>query len=76
MIIPGHGRLSDVSDVARYRDVITIIRDRIRAQIRQGQTLAQVKASRPTLEFDKRYATSYSTADMFIEAVYRSLSQK
>jgi glyoxylase-like metal-dependent hydrolase (beta-lactamase superfamily II) len=76
MIIPGHGRLSDVSDVARYRDVITIIRDRVRNQIRQGKTLAQVKASRPTLEFDKRYATSYSTADMFVEAVYRSLSQK
>jgi cyclase len=76
MIIPGHGRLSDASDVARYRDVITIVRDRVKEMVRQGKTLQQVKAARPSLEFDKRYATNYYTADMFVEAVYRSLSQR
>jgi glyoxylase-like metal-dependent hydrolase (beta-lactamase superfamily II) len=76
MIIPGHGRLSDASDVARYRDVITIVRDRVKEMVRQGKTLQQVKAARPSLEFDKRYATSYYTADMFVEAVYKSLSQR
>ena len=76
MIIPGHGRLSDASDVARYRDVITIVRDRVQDHIKKGRTLQQVKAARPTLEFDKRYATNYYTADMFVEAVYRSLSQR
>lgn len=76
MIIPGHGRLSDASDVARYRDVITIVRDRVQDLIKKGRTLEQIKAARPTLEFDKRYATSYWTADMFVEAVYKSLTKR
>ena len=75
MIIPGHGRLSDASDVARYRDVVTIIRDRVQDMIGRGMTLEQVKAGNPTLDFDRRYATNYWTADMFVETVYRSLSQ-
>ncbi len=76
MIIPGHGRLSDASDVARYRDVVTIIRDRIRDMIRRDMPLEQVKAANPTLDFDRRYATDYWTADMFVETVYRDLSQQ
>jgi glyoxylase-like metal-dependent hydrolase (beta-lactamase superfamily II) len=76
MVIPGHGRLSDIAEVARYRDVISIIRDRVQEYMRQGKTLAQIKALRPTLEFDKRYSTPYYTSDMFTEAVHRSLSQQ
>ncbi len=76
MIIPGHGRLSDAADVARYRDVVTIVRDRIRDMIRRDMTLEQVKAANPTLDFDRRYATDYWTADMFVDAVYRDLSQQ
>jgi cyclase len=76
MIIPGHGRLSDASDVARYRDVVTIIRDRISDMIRRDMSVEQVKAANPTLDFDRRYATDYWTADMFVEAVYRDLSQQ
>lgn len=76
MIIPGHGRLCDVSDVAHYRNVVTIIRDRIQDLIRKGMTLEQVKAAKPTFEYDPRYATNYWTADMFVETVYRSLTQK
>ena len=76
MIIPGHGRLSDAADVARYRDVVTIIRDRIQDMIRRNMTLEQVKAANPTLDFDRRYATNDWTANMFVEAVYRDLSQQ
>jgi glyoxylase-like metal-dependent hydrolase (beta-lactamase superfamily II) len=75
MIIPGHGRLSDAADVAYYRDMITIIRDRVQDLISKGMTLEQVKAARPTRDYDPRFgATSgFWTTDMFVEAVYRSL---
>jgi len=77
LVIPGHGHLSDAADVAYYRDMVTIIRDRIRALIRKDMTLDQVKAARPTLDYDGIYGatTGTWTTDMFIEAVYRSLSQ-
>jgi glyoxylase-like metal-dependent hydrolase (beta-lactamase superfamily II) len=77
-IIPGRGRLSDTADVASYRNMLTIIRDRVRDQIGKGMTLAQVKAARPTLDFDGRFGATAGawTTDMFVEAVYRSLQEK
>ena len=77
LVVPGHGRLSDSADVAYYRDMVTIIRDRIQDMVRKGMTLEQVKAAKPTADYDGRYgATSgFWTTDMFIEAAYRSLSQ-
>ena len=69
MIIPGHGRLCDEQDVIEYRDMVTIVRDRIQYMIRKGMTLDQVKAARPTLDFDPRYGTDtgFWTTAMFIE---------
>jgi glyoxylase-like metal-dependent hydrolase (beta-lactamase superfamily II) len=77
-IIPGRGRLSDTADVASYRNTMVMIRDRIQDMVSKGMTLEQVKAARPTMDFDGRYGSntgSWTTA-MFIEAVYRSLKEK
>lgn len=75
MIIPGHGRLCDAADVAYYRDMVTIIRDRVQDLIKRGRTLEQVKAAKPTFDYDPRYATKEWTGDMFVEAVYNSLKK-
>ncbi len=77
-IIPGHGRLSDAADVAYYRDMVTIIRDRIVDMKNKGMTLAQVQASKPTRDYDPRWGavTGPWTTDMFVEAVYQSLGEK
>jgi glyoxylase-like metal-dependent hydrolase (beta-lactamase superfamily II) len=76
-VVPGHGRLSDEADVVEYRDMLTIVRDRIQDLIAKGKTLAEVKAARPTLDYDGRYGatTGAWTTDMFIEAVYRDLAR-
>lgn len=73
MVIPGHGRLCDQADVTDYRDMMTIIRDRIADGIAKGKTLDEVKAMKPTRDYDRRYSTSSWTGDMLVEAVYRSL---
>jgi cyclase len=77
MIVPGHGRLGDMSDVGYYRDLLTIIRDRVEDMIKKGMTLQQVKAAKPTLDYDPRYGAASGpwTTDMFIEAVYNSLKK-
>ncbi|HEY7449651.1 MAG TPA: MBL fold metallo-hydrolase [Vicinamibacterales bacterium] len=76
-IVPGHGRICDEFDVLEYRDMVTIVRDRIQSMIKKGMTLEQVKAARPTLDYDPRYGatTGRWTTDMFVEAVYRSLTK-
>jgi hypothetical protein len=78
MIIPGHGRLCDEQDVIEYRDMVTIIRDRVQYLIGKGRTLDQIKAARPTLDFDPRYGATTGpwTTTMFIEQVYRDLTKK
>jgi cyclase len=73
--VPGHGRISDEFDVLEYRDMVTIVRDRVAAMRSKGMTLEQVTAARPTLDYDARYgATSGAwTTDLFVEAVYKSV---
>jgi glyoxylase-like metal-dependent hydrolase (beta-lactamase superfamily II) len=74
-VIPGHGRLCDEADVVEYRDMLTIVRDRVQDLIGKGLTLEQVRAAGPTTDYDGRYGASAGpwTTDMFVEAVYRSL---
>ena len=75
MVVPGHGRICDEIDVVEYRDMLTIVRDRLLAMIKKGMTLDQIKAARPTLDYDPLYgATSGGwQTDMFVEAAYKSL---
>jgi cyclase len=73
MVVPAIGRLCDEADVADYRDMVTIVRDRIQDMVRRGLTLPQVKAARPTRDYDALYNTPAYTSDVFVEAAYRSL---
>ena len=77
LIVPGHGRLCDTGDLLNYREMVTIIRDRIVDMIKKGMTLEQVKAAKPTFDYDPLYGTTtgFWTTDMFVEAAYKSLSQ-
>jgi len=77
MIIPGHGRLSDSADIGYYRDMLTIIRDQVQILIDKGLTLEEVVAERPTFGYEGRFGSDTGpwTTEMFIEAVYRSLSE-
>ena len=75
MVIPGHGRICDEADVIEYRDMVTIVRDRVREMIGKKMTLAQVRAAKPTSDYDGRYGASTGswTTDQFVEAVFRTL---
>jgi cyclase len=76
LIVPGHGRLSDQADLVVYQEMVTIIRDRIQDMIGKGMTLDQVKAAKPTSDYDPVYGVTAGpwTTDRFIEAAYKSLA--
>ncbi len=74
VVIPGHGRLSDETEVANYRDMVTIVRDRVAALIKTGMTLEQVQAQKPTRDYDGIYAgLGGPSPEQFVAAVYRDL---
>ncbi|HLK51433.1 MAG TPA: MBL fold metallo-hydrolase [Bryobacteraceae bacterium] len=78
MIIPGHGRVSDEYDVGEYREMLSIIRDRVQTAIDSGATVDLIKAARVTADYDTRFGATTGpwTTDMFIEAVYNSLKRR
>jgi cyclase len=73
-VIPGRGRLCDEADVVEFRNMVTIVRDRVRDLIGKDKTLEQVKAARPTRDYDTQYDAK--SADAFVEAIYKSLTGK
>jgi cyclase len=75
LVIPGHGRICDEADVVEYRDMVTIIRDRIKSMIDMGMTLEQVQAAKPTADYDGRYGATSGlwTTEQFVAAAYESL---
>jgi cyclase len=77
IFIPGHGRFGDLADLAYYRDMCTIIRDRVQWMMKKDMTLAQIKAAKPTEDWDARFGRNPNwTPDMFVEAIYKGLSGK
>jgi glyoxylase-like metal-dependent hydrolase (beta-lactamase superfamily II) len=76
-VIPGHGRISDEHDVALYRDMVVIIRDRVEDMVERKMTLDQVLAARVTMDYDGRYGADSGpwTTRMFVEAIYRDLTR-
>jgi len=77
MIVSGHGRITDEHEVLEYRDMLVIIRDRIKDMVDKGMTLDQVKAAKPTLDYDPRFGSDsgFWTTAQFIEAVYQDVSK-
>jgi len=76
LIVPGKGRICNEFEVAEYRDMLVIFRDRIEALVKNGATLEQVKAARITADFDDRFGATSGpwTTDLFVEAMYKSLT--
>jgi glyoxylase-like metal-dependent hydrolase (beta-lactamase superfamily II) len=72
LVVPGHGRLADLGDVAYYRDMVTIIHDRVKDLISRRASLGDVKKARPTIDWDPRFGVA--NGDAFVEAVYKTLA--
>jgi glyoxylase-like metal-dependent hydrolase (beta-lactamase superfamily II) len=76
LIVPGHGRLCAATDVVGYRDMVTIIRDRVADLIEKGRTLEEIQQANPTAGYRRQYGseTGAWTTRLFVEAIYRSLT--
>jgi cyclase len=77
-VIPGHGRISNEAEIVDYRDMVTIVRDRVQERIKKGMTLQQIRADNVTLEYDGYYGAANGPASPagFLQAVYTSLGGK
>ena len=74
MIVPGHGRMTDTADLAYYRDMVTIVRDRVRELRKRGLSLEQIQRAGVTRDYDPRFGRDAAwTPAKFVEAIFRTL---
>jgi glyoxylase-like metal-dependent hydrolase (beta-lactamase superfamily II) len=72
-ILPGHGVVSTRDDVAAFRDLTIELQKRFTDLIRQGMTLEQVVAAKPTADLDEKYGSSERLIPAFYNAVKAEL---
>ena len=73
-VVPGHGRVADEGDLVAYRNMVTIVRDRVRDLMKRSRTLDQIKAAKPGAGYDRRWSSPTWTSDMFVEAAFRTMA--
>ena len=72
-IIPGHGPTVDRNAVTAHRDMVIAVRDKIAPMVRDGKTLEQVVAAKPTADFDAKVQQPGTTGERFVGQVYAEL---
>jgi len=66
-IIPGHGPLATRADLQAYRDLLATVTQRIKDQRKAGRSDAEIKAARPSAEFDAKYGGGFIKSDRFVD---------
>lgn len=75
-IIPGHGPVASDRDLRQWRDMLATILERVKKSVAAGRNLEQVKAERPTREWDERFPRSFVTSDHVVEEAYRAVTSR
>lgn len=75
-IIPGHGAVANEQDVRQWREMLVTIHERVKKSVAAGRSLEQVKAERPTKEWDARFPNSFVTSDHVVEEAYRAATAR
>jgi glyoxylase-like metal-dependent hydrolase (beta-lactamase superfamily II) len=71
-VIPGHGEVSSREDIQAFRAMVQQVYDRVSGMIKQGMTLEQVVAAKPTAEFDGRWGDPAR----FLQGLYQSIEKE
>jgi cyclase len=72
-ILPGHGVVVTRDEVAAFRDLTIDLQKRFTDLVRQGLTLEQVIAAKPTADLDEKYGSPERLIPAFYNAVKAEL---
>lgn len=75
-VVPGHGAITDRNGLMATRDMMLVMRDRIAQDVRQGMTLDQVLASRPTADYDSKVPGAADTINRFVGQLYAEIQAR
>jgi glyoxylase-like metal-dependent hydrolase (beta-lactamase superfamily II) len=69
-VIRGHGPLGNKAELAAYRDMLVVVRDRVAKLVKAGKSQEAVVAARPTKEFEEKYGGANFNAEQWIGRAY------
>ena len=69
-IIPGHGPVSGKADLKNYRDMLSTVTGRIKALMKEGKKLDEIKAAKPSAEFDEKWGKAFISPNAFVEMLF------
>jgi glyoxylase-like metal-dependent hydrolase (beta-lactamase superfamily II) len=70
IVIPGHGKIGGKPEMTEYRDMLIKIYERVAALKKEGKSLEEVIATKPTAAYDSKWAGAFITGDVFTKLVY------
>jgi len=73
IVIPGHGAIGDKSQLASYRDLLAAVRDKVAALKKQGKTLDEIVAAKPTAAWDAKWGGGFMNPRMFTGLVFEGV---
>ncbi len=66
-IIPGHGPLASKAELLATREMLVTVTRRVRQLRAAGKSPAEIRAAKPSAEFDARYGGGFVTPDQFVQ---------
>lgn len=72
-IVPGHGELGTLAELTPYRDMLAIVAGRVEKLKRQGKSLTEVVAARPTADLDPIWAKGIMKGEDIILFAYQTV---
>jgi glyoxylase-like metal-dependent hydrolase (beta-lactamase superfamily II) len=73
IVIPGHGAPGSRVDLIEFRDMLVEIRAKVAALKKQGRSLADVVAAKPTAAYDSRWGQFLITPRFFTTLVFQGV---
>ncbi len=73
-IIPGHGPIASKADLKAYRDMLSTVTGRIKALMKAGKKLDEIKAANPSAEFDEKWGKAFISPGRFVEMLVAAYS--
>ncbi|PYO95817.1 MAG: MBL fold metallo-hydrolase [Gemmatimonadetes bacterium] len=72
-IVPGHGPLGTKAELAKYRDMLSTVADRVRKLKASGKSLEECIAAKPFADLDADWGKGAMNGDTFVKVVYGTL---
>jgi cyclase len=73
-VVPGHGPVADRAALVFHRDMAKTVRDRVAKALREGKSPDEIRASKPTADFEEKVGGPPNFIGQFVDGLITELS--